>query len=166
MQIRRHLRATQLDSHLACMAAQHWLAARPALHTVALYAPLAEEVDLLPLLAWDTNRCWVMPRVCGDSLTLHEVRDLANDLAPGSFGIREPAPALPIIQITAVDVFLCPGVAFDAQGGRLGRGRGYYDRMLAMARPDAIKIGVCHPIQRVPDTFPDAHDVAMDEVIS
>lgn len=160
------MRAAPQDSGAVRAAVCRWLAARPALQTVASYAPLAEEVDLLPLLAWDPGRRWVFPRVCGDHLALHEVRDANNDLQQGAFAIREPSPALPVVPICDVDVFLCPGLAFDPIGGRLGRGRGYYDRMLAHARSGTLKVGICHPIQRVPDTFPQAHDVFMDVVIS
>ena len=164
--MRSLLRDGLRDSGTVCEAARRWLAARPALRTVALYAALADEVDLLPLVAWDAGRRWVFPRVCGEDLVFHEVRGVADDLAPGSCGIREPSPALPRVPIPEIDVFLCPGLAFDPNGGRLGRGRGYYDRALASARPDALKLGICHPIQRVADTYRQAHDVAMDEVIS
>lgn len=136
------------------------------MRTVALYAAMPEEVDLLPLVAWDPDRRWVFPRVCGEDLVFHEVRDCDRDLIPGRMGIREPSPSLPQVAAGEVDVFLCPGLAFDAGGGRLGRGRGYYDRTLAAARPGALKVGVCLPCQRVADTFPQAHDVAMDVVIS
>jgi 5-formyltetrahydrofolate cyclo-ligase len=164
--IRRHLRELPLDSTTVREATCRWLAARPGLRTVALYAALAGEVDLLPLVAWDPSRRWIFPRVCDENLTFHEVRDVTSDLVLGSAGIREPSPALPQVRVPEVDVFLCPGLAFDANGGRLGRGRGFYDRMLATARPDAIKLGICHPAQRVADTFPQAHDVPMDELIS
>ncbi|MCX6877218.1 MAG: 5-formyltetrahydrofolate cyclo-ligase [Verrucomicrobia bacterium] len=164
--IRRHLRDAPLDEGSVYEATRQWLAARPALRTVALYAALPGEVNLLPLVTWDPSRCWVFPRVCGDALVLHEVRDPGHDLVRGSFNIREPSPALPVVQVSAVEVFLCPGLAFDGKGGRLGRGRGCYDRMLAMARPGAIKVGICHAVQRIKDTFPAPHDVPMDEVIS
>ncbi len=149
-----------------CAAVREWLAARPGLRIVALYAALAEEVDLLPLVGWDPNRRWVFPRICGRVLEFHEVRDVAHDFVAGSMGISEPARSLPVVEVSAVDVFLCPGLAFDGKGGRLGRGGGFYDRMLAKARPEAIKVGVCHPLQRVADTFTEPHDVIMDVVIS
>ena len=59
-------------------------------------------------------------------------------------------------------VALVPGVAFDAAGHRLGRGRGYYDRFLASC-PHIYKIGVCFPFQRVALVPTDQHDVVMDE---
>ena len=57
-------------------------------------------------------------------------------------------------------------VTVEPTGGRLGRGRGFYDRMLAKARPDALKLGICFEIQLVADTFPEPHDVRMDHVIA
>ena len=84
----------------------------------------------------------------------------------GAFGVREPSPDMPVIPLDQIDAFLCPGLAFDPRGGRLGRGRGFYDRMLAGARPDALRIGVCFPWQIVPDVFPEAHDVFMDGILS
>ncbi|KAB2641097.1 MAG: 5-formyltetrahydrofolate cyclo-ligase [Verrucomicrobia bacterium] len=163
--LRQLLRDGPLDSGPVCEAARRWLAARPALRTVALYAALADEVDLLPLVVWDPSRRWVFPRICGEDLIFHELHDVAGHLARGACGVREPSPTLPRVPIPEIDAFLCPGLAFDLNGARLGRGRGYYDRALASARPDAVKVGICHPIQRVADTFRESHDVAMDVVI-
>lgn len=165
-ELRRLLHDATRESAPVREAARRWLAAHPALRTVALYAALPEEVDLLPLVAWDPGRRWVFPRVCGEELVFHAVRDVTCDLQRGTLGIREPAPALPRVPLAEVDVFLCPGLGFDPHGGRLGRGRGYYDRALASAHPAALKLGICHPCQRVADTFPQPHDVLMDEVIS
>jgi 5-formyltetrahydrofolate cyclo-ligase len=165
--IRSLLRDAPAGSASVCDEVRKWLAERPGLRTVALYAALPEEVDLLPLLAWDPGRCWVFPRVSGPVLEFHQVRNPALDfvIAP-PLGLREPAFNLPLVPVTAVDVFLCPGLAFDARGGRLGRGRGYYDQTLAMARPDALKVGVCHRFQYVPEVFSEPHDMPMDLVIA
>ena len=149
-----------------CDALERWLASQPGLATIAVFAALPEEVDLADLVARHPERCWVYPRICGDDLTFHAVTIPAAELTCGAFGIREPSPTLAPVATDRIDAFLCPGLAFDAHGGRLGRGRGYYDRVLAGARPDALKIGVCFARQIVPDTFPQPHDVRMDKVIS
>lgn len=164
--IRNLLRTAPLASAPVAEAVRQWLTARPKLQTVALFAALPDEVDLLPLLGWDPGRRWVFPRIAGDDLVFHQVRDSLGDFVAGPLKLREPSHALPVVPVAEVDVFLCPGLAFDVAGGRLGRGRGFYDRMLAMARPDALKVGVCHPCQRVSDTFPEPHDVPMDGVIA
>lgn len=165
-EVRRALRAaTPGPGPAICEAVARWLDARPGLRTVASFAAMADEVDLLPLLARLPGRRWLLPRVVGEELIFHEVSDPDRDLTAGTLGIREPRRERPEVAIAEVDVFLCPGLAFDPRGGRLGRGRGYYDRALALARADALRVGVCHPLQRVPDTYPAPHDVPMQVVI-
>lgn len=154
------------DSRSVCEAVYHWLAKRPNLQTIAVFTALPGEPDLADLVARHPDRRWVYPRVFGDHLAFHAVKKPALELAAGAFGILEPCPTLAEVAVDQIDVFLCPGIAFDPHGGRLGRGRGFYDRMLAQARPDAIKIGVCFPNQIVPDTFPEPHDIHMDAVVS
>jgi len=142
-----------------------WLDANPERVTVATFHPIAGEPDLTDLARSRPQRIWVFPKVIGDNLGFRIVADLHADLKPGAFGIMEPADHCPRAELSDIDVFLCPGLAFDEQGGRLGRGKGYYDRALSMARPDALKLGVCFPWQIVPDTFAQEHDIRMDEVL-
>jgi 5-formyltetrahydrofolate cyclo-ligase len=163
--MRQRLRGHAHDSGVVRTAISRWLDAHPAIRTVATFAALPGEPDLLPLVTLHPGHHWIYPRVEGDRLTLHPVRSPSCDLLPGAFGIREPSPALPAIPVDAIDAFLCPGLAFDRRGGRLGRGRGFYDRLLEHARPDAIKLGVAFPIQLVDDTFSEPHDIHMDEVL-
>ncbi len=153
------------DSQPVCEAVSHWLATRPDLLTIAVFCALPGEVDLSDLVARHPDHHWVYPRVDGDSLTFHTVKRPARDLIPGSFGIREPSPTQPQNPLTEIDAFLCPGLAFDPRGGRLGRGRGFYDRVLTLARPDAEKAGVCFACQIVPDTYAEPHDIHMDRVL-
>jgi len=164
--MRRILQDLPQDSHAVCSAVDAWLKHHSHLETIAVYSPLPGEVDLLRLVSSHTDRIWVFPRITGHDLVFHAVADLATELVAGTYGVREPRPDLPEVPITDIDVFFCPGLAFDAKGGRLGRGKGYYDRTLARARPDALKIGVCFPCQIVLHTFPaEAHDIHMNEVI-
>ena len=134
--------------------------------TIAVFAALPGEVDLTELVARHPDRRWVYPRVAGNELTFHAVdrprRGTDRRRIRRPRAVPDPAP----VTIDRIDAFLCPGLAFDVHGGRLGRGRGYYDRMLAGARPGALKIGVCFARQMVPDTYPEPHDVRMDVVIS
>jgi 5-formyltetrahydrofolate cyclo-ligase len=146
-------------------AVADWLRDHPELTVIAAYAAMAGEVDLVPLVDGFPGRCWLFPRVVGDDLMLHEVVDPARDLVVGAFGIREPSASLPVVRADEVEAFLCPGLAFDGRGGRLGRGRGFYDRMLGAAHPSALRVGVCHPVQQVSDTFSEPHDIPMHRVI-
>ena len=159
------LREHTHDSATVREAVSRWLVAHPEVRTISAFAALPGEPDLLPLLTEFPDRQWIFPRVENAFLRLHPVDDPSTDLLPGAFGIREPSPALPVVDVTAIDAFLCPGLAFDSKGGRLGRGRGFYDRLLAQARPDARKLGIAFPFQLVADTFPEPHDMRMEEVL-
>ena len=65
----------------------------------------------------------------------------------------------------AIDLAIIPGMAFGSKGHRLGRGKGYYDRLLSQLTPKTIKIGLCFPWQRVDYVPTDENDVSMDYVI-
>lgn len=153
------------DSAALLAAVERWLEGHPAVRTIAVFAALADEPDLADIVRRNPDRRWVYPKIDGDFLRFHAVQDPARDLAHGAFGIREPLPSMPEVPVAQIDAFLCPGLAFDSRGGRLGRGRGFYDRMLAQARPDALKFGLCFHRQIVPDTFCEAHDIRMDGLI-
>lgn len=159
--MRRRLRGVDGGSSPACAAFEKWLQNHSTLRTVAIYSPLPGEVDLSTVVRLHREILWVYPKVSGHHLTFHS----GDDHRPGAFGILEPHHESPEIPVHQIDAFVCPGLAFDKHGGRLGRGRGFYDRLLAQARPDALKIGVCHGFQVVSDTFCEPHDIAMDEVI-
>jgi 5-formyltetrahydrofolate cyclo-ligase len=153
------------DSAAAVKEVAAYLSGRPELRVVAVFAALPGEVDLRTLPG-EIERVWVFPRVEAGDLVFHEVRDFDEDLEKGAYGILEPRADLPRVEIGNVDIFLCPGLAFDAKGGRLGRGKGFYDRMLGQARPDAAKVGVCFGFQLVDGIVMEGHDVRMDAVIA
>lgn len=132
---------------------------------VSLFAPRSDEADLLDLLRQHPAGCWLFPRVEGREIVLHPVKDPAS-LKPGCLQIREPPADSPSVPAQAVRVFLCPGAAFDPAGRRLGRGRGYYDRLLARRSPDSLVIGICCEQQIVAEVPCEAHDVPMDLVIT
>ena len=78
------------------------------------------------------------------------------------YGILEP-DGEPFTEYESIDLAIIPGMAFALNGKRLGRGRGYYDRLLAKI-PTTYKLGLCFPFQ-ILDAIPsDDHDVPMDEV--
>ena len=82
-----------------------------------------------------------------------------SELAPGPHGIPQPDPVR-AVEPCDIDLFLVPGLAFDAQGGRIGYGGGWYDRLLASARPDALVYGLCLPCQLSDSPLPmDPHDI-------
>lgn len=85
-------------------------------------------------------------------------------LQPARYGIVAPGQEEPAIDPGEIDLVLVPGIAFDRQGGRLGQGKGYYDRFLV--RTDAIRAGVALIEQIIPAVPGEAHDVRMDYLIT
>jgi 5-formyltetrahydrofolate cyclo-ligase len=132
---------------------------------IAIYCALADEPCITSLINTLPKHHWLLPRVDGEKLHFHRVWDPSTQFQTGAFGISEPLSELPVTPSHDIDIFICPGLAFDPRGGRLGRGRGFYDRVLANAREDALKIGVGFACQMIEDTFPEPHDVAMNAVL-
>lgn len=94
-----------------------------------------------------------------------------QELLPGMWGILEPPQERRGEQGKEVlpeelDCIMVPGVAFDAGGGRLGNGVGYYDRLLKEVRKDTALIGVCYEVQMVSEVIMEPHDVYMDYIIT
>ncbi|MBN8525148.1 MAG: 5-formyltetrahydrofolate cyclo-ligase [Planctomycetes bacterium] len=131
------------------------------------YAALPDEVDLIGLHRhlWSAGRAVLLPRVAGPGrLTWHRVAG-PDCLRPGAYGIAEPDPSLaPAAELPDGAVVLVPGVAFCADGRRLGQGGGFYDRLLE-ARPDLRAIGVGFACQLVDDLPAEAHDRRMHALV-
>ena len=114
---------------------------------------------------WADKKTILLPKVLGDDLTLHRYTN-AMSMSEGAFGIMEPCTP-EFTDYAAVDMVIVPGVAFDRLGNRLGRGRGYYDRLFASRLPHNIyKVGVCYPFQLVESVPTEPCDVQMDEVVT
>jgi len=143
---------------------ENYLAERPTIETVAIFAALPGEVDLRGLCS-DPERSWIFPKVVGEGLVFRRVRVFEEDMIPGAYGIKEPRDGLEEIGISQIDLFFCPGLGFDLKGGRIGRGKGYYDRILERARLDSVKLGVCFGYQLVEEVDMDEHDIRMNGVI-
>ena len=136
--------------------------------TILMYHSLPDEVDthsaLDQLLAM--GKKVFLPKVVSDTeMTIHEYTG-ADSLQPSEpYGILEPTtPELSIINCQ-LSIAIVPGMAFDKQGHRLGRGKGYYDRFLSQI-PNIYKIGVCFPYQMLESIPSESTDVVMDEVIT
>ncbi len=145
--------------------------------TVLWYLHCRSEVQTQTLVqqALTTDKRVVIPYCTVDTqqqkcLGLWWLQDW-TELVPGTWGILEPprerwTEASRQIQPSELEVLIVPGVAFDQQGGRLGNGAGYYDRLLAQVTPEAALLGVCFASQLLPSIAMQAHDVHMDKVIT
>jgi len=72
----------------------------------------------------------------------------------------------PLVRPEEVDLFLVPGLAFTAAGRRLGRGGGFYDRLLPQRRPQSTAIGICYALQVRDDLPIESHDQDVDAVVT
>lgn len=133
--------------------------------TVLLYHSLPDEVDTHDFVRyWSTRKRILLPAVCDQEIELREYHP-DKGLSEGRFGIQEPSGE-PFKDYSSIDLAIIPGVAFDAKGNRLGRGKGFYDRLLSRLKDAGIyKIGICFPFQQVEDVPAEAHDIPMDEII-
>ena len=108
------------------------------------------------------NKRVFLPVVSGNILLIREFTGVENLVEGTSFSIPEPDFDTEEIEIRDIDLVIVPGVAFDLGGGRLGRGKGFYDKLLAGA--DVYKIGICFDFQLVDEIPRDEHDVLMDKL--
>ena len=134
---------------------------------VAAYIPFGGEVDLSPIFG---SKRILLPRFVQDAgvYELVCIDDFERNLLPGKYGIPEPRPELPAVPgdiVTSRVLFLTPAVSCDRSGTRLGRGGGYYDRMLSGVKiPPIAVIYSCQLSETpLPGT---AHDVKMGIVVT
>ncbi|MDD5225776.1 MAG: 5-formyltetrahydrofolate cyclo-ligase [Candidatus Omnitrophica bacterium] len=134
---------------------------------VAFYYGIAPEVETKLFLGKILKEKEVyLPRVGPKkSLVLCRVRSLSRDLKKGAYNIMEPKMFCEKWPASQMDLIIVPGVAFDRRGGRLGRGGGYYDRLLRKSGK-AVKIGLCFREQVVKKVLMMKHDVRVDRVIT
>lgn len=135
-----------------------------ASQTILLYHSLADEVFTHNFInRWAGKKEIILPAVAGDELVLYRYNG-PSCLTTGAFGILEPT-GIPFTDYSRIALAIIPGMAFDHKGHRLGRGKGYYDRLLPQL-PHAYKIGLCYPFQFLHTEIPcEPHDQLMDEVI-
>ena len=142
----------------------------PAGRALLGYLPLPGELDVMACLAW-----WLQ----GDGRLGAPVVDWSAGtmvagalsglddacLRIGKHGVREPASDQ-VMPLDQMDMILVPGLAFDDAGKRLGRGGGFYDRLLAGMAGDVRRIGVCFDQQRANAVPVDAHDQRVDVLVT
>ena len=168
------IKIKRLDAHQAKADSNHlckilleseiWLQA----HTVLLFAPIQDEPQIWPLaqLGLQTAKKIYLPKFEKKTgcYIAKQIRNLDEDVTSGKYGVREPQEWCPEIMLNSIELSLVPGIAFTISGKRLGRGKGYYDHLLASI--DRIKCGVAYGEQIVSDLPMEPHDILLDYLVT
>ena len=139
---------------------------------VAMYCDFREEVQTRALRhhALASGKRLALPRVeDGGTLTLRAATPEGSAeecLVESPLGIAEPPADALVVAPRDVELFILPGLAFDRQGGRLGYGRGHYDRLLTAAKPGSVWMGIAFECQWVEAVPLEPHDVRVHYVVT
>ena len=136
--------------------------------TIFAFAAMADEPVLDEVLAEAiaSGRQVALPRF-DEATSCYQavaVQDWSRDLGAARFGVREPKPGGLVVPWKQLDLVLVPGVAFDRRGARLGRGRGFYDRLLVDCA--GHRCGVAFDVQIAEAVPEQAHDIRMNSILT
>lgn len=129
---------------------------------ILMYHSLPDELSTLEFIEkWSNRKQFFLPRVNGVNLELLPYR--RTNLRHGAFNIEEPEGD-EIVAAELMELIVVPGVAFDRQGNRVGRGKGFYDRLLSQTK--ALTVGVGYDFQLFDEVPAEPHDTPMDVIIT
>jgi 5-formyltetrahydrofolate cyclo-ligase len=141
-----------------------------AARVVLLTLPFGSEWDtgLLLSAALAGGKTVAVPRVNQERhmLEIHAVCDAAREIAPGYRGIPEPRADCPTVALASIDWVLVPGIAFDAEGRRIGYGGGYYDRLLPLLETGTTRVAGAFELQVVERVPAAPHDATVDAIVT
>jgi 5-formyltetrahydrofolate cyclo-ligase len=145
--------------------AEPWFASA---RTIAVYAAMGAEVDpsSIEQVASEGGKRVAFPVVLPGTRTLGYATCTAAQLVGGPHGTREPPPGCELLPLTELDLVLVPGVAFDLQCHRLGRGGGHYDATLASLPAPTFRVGLAFEAQLVAEVPVAGHDATVDAVVT
>lgn len=125
-------------------------------------------VDSLLGAALAEGKRVAVPTVSGNRIVFREIDSAEGPFRQGAYGIREPHPERPAVEVTDLEggVLLVPGLGFDESGARLGRGGGYYDRLLEQRPRAVVTVGIAFAAQLQPSIPTDEHDCAVDLLVT
>ena len=137
---------------------------------VLLTLPFGSEWDtgLLLSAALAGGKTVAVPRVNQERhmLEIHAVCDAGREIAPGYRGIPEPRADCPPVALASIDWVLVPGIAFDAEGRRIGYGGGYYDRLLPLLERGTTRVAGAFELQVVERVPAAPHDATVDAIVT
>ena len=133
--------------------------------SIFIYWAMDDEVDTRNFIAkWHKEKVFILPTINGNELILKKFTG-EEFLESGDFyAIPEPKGE-PFEAVKEIDLAIIPGVAFDKQNNRMGRGKAYYDKILKQMKSNTFLIGICYDFQLVDKVPVELHDITMDKVI-
>jgi 5-formyltetrahydrofolate cyclo-ligase len=140
-----------------------------AAKALALFAAFRTEIDTSALIAWalEARKTVGLPRVlAARQMAMVRVEDPAADLVPGTWGIPEPRPDLPILEPEVFEAVVVPGAAFALDGARCGYGGGFYDAYLPRLAPGTPRVALAFEVQVVAELPCEPHDLRVDAIVT
>lgn len=134
-----------------------------------IYVSFEKEVDTHRIINYSiaNNKIVCVPKVINVSEGMKAVRiSSMNELKKGHFGVLEPESFLNEVKPDEIDLIIIPGLAFDKSHGRIGYGRGYYDRFLKSSKKDAAKVGLGYHFQLISKVPMGDKDEPVDNIIT
>lgn len=136
--------------------------------TVMIYSALEDEIDLMALVKEHPEKTWVLPRAIGKGIMMLFEFKNSEELKVEKFGIKVPPGTNRLVSKHELDLILVPAFSFDKKGYRLGRGGGYYDKLISRVGVKSRKtktIGVCFK-ELLKDTLPrEEHDAHVNKIL-
>lgn len=137
----------------------------PDSKNILIYNSLKNEVQTADFIQkWLPVKRFFLPVVKDDNLVFREYNK-STTFHKGSLNVMEPN-GNDLIDYSNIDMVIIPGIAFDKNMNRLGRGKGYYDRFLSRTDISAVKIGVCFEFQLFEHIPTHIHDIKMNYIIT
>ena len=136
-----------------------------------LYMNTSHEVNTQKIIkkCFKYNKVVVLPAFSEEKrkMTLMKIGRLGADLIPGPRGVPEPDPnRCKAVPIESIDIAIIPGIAFDEKGGRIGTGRGYYDKLIPELSITTRKVALAFESQILPQVPMESHDKHVDIIIT
>jgi 5-formyltetrahydrofolate cyclo-ligase len=132
---------------------------------IVLYSSIQYEIETIYLIhqCLQTSKNIYLPYI--ENVQIAQINSL-DELVLGKYNILEPANNEYLNNLEVIDTVIIPGVAYDKDGNRLGKGMGWYDRFLQRLSPNVLKVALVFDIQIINYVPKDVHDISVDIIIT
>jgi len=139
-------------------------------NVIMFYVSKDGEVETMPMIeaALERGKAVLVPviKLREKKMAVSEIMDPDKDLVKGPYGIYQPKAHFEVFHPRSIDLAVVPGIAFDGNGSRLGRGMGYYDKFLTRLRPGVPRVGLAFSFQVVKKLPKLSHDQPVTRILT